>query len=146
MAGEDSTSELDPHRSAILERRVARIRIFASCLIAVLMFAVSVAIVVLFHASDPLAEGFAAADVSVLMIATLSAVTFVAVGTLLFWRRADLVAARIAEAVLWVDLVVLGGAVIVLLSMGSPAVIVWIAALGCGIDLANQARHYRPPS
>lgn len=140
------TSNPDAYGSTAMSRRIARIRIVAACLAAILMLAVSAAIVFLVRASDPLANGLTATDKVVLLIAALSAAVFVFVGILLFRGRASLVGIRAAEAVLWLDFVVLGGSVIALLVAGSFTVVVWIAAIGFGLDLAKQLRHYRPPN
>ncbi|WP_157110274.1 hypothetical protein [Nocardia anaemiae] len=140
------TSNPDVYGSAATSGRIARIRIVAACLAAILMLAVSAAIVFLIRASDPLANGFTATDKVVLLTAAFSAAIFVFVGILLFRGRASIVGIRAAEAVLWLDFVVLGASAIALLVAGSFTVAVWIAAIGFGFDLAKQLRQYRPPN
>lgn len=138
------TSNPDAYKSAVLARRIARIRVVAAVLVSVFMFAVSAGIALLFRYSDSSATGFTSAEKATLLIAAISTVVFVSVGFLLYRGRAGVGLVHGAEVVLWLDFVVLGVSAIALLAIGSSSAVVWIAAIGFGFDLARQLRHYRP--
>ncbi|WP_146251076.1 hypothetical protein [Nocardia tenerifensis] len=134
------TSNPDAYKSAVLARRIARIRVVVATSASIFMFAVSAGIVLLFRYSDPSATGFTNTENITLLIATVSAVVFVCVGILLYRGRAGVGMFRGAEVVLWLDFIVLGVSAIALLAIGSASAVVWIAAIGFGFDLARQLR------
>ncbi|MFD4433844.1 hypothetical protein [Nocardia sp. NPDC058497] len=112
--------------------------------LALLMFAVSAALVLLFHFSDPFDSGFSTANKVALSISAISAMTFISVGFLLYRGRVGVVAIRVAEVIFWIDLVAIFVSTIGLLAVGSISIIVWMVAIGVGFDLARELRYYWP--
>ncbi len=129
----------DVSRSAVLARRIARIRIVAATALAIFMFAVSVGVVLLIRYSGPVVTILGAAEKFILLIAAISAAALFISVELILYRHS----VGIAEAILWIDLVVLVVTAILFLATGSLAPALWTAA-GFGFDLAKQFRNYRP--
>lgn len=129
--------------ATVTMRRVVRLRATVAVLTALLMLAVPVGFTLLMHLSDPLAAGYTTADRIVFVVAAFSGAVFVAAGVVAFRGRAGKRTMGIVEAVLWLDMVVIAGSVVVLLVAGSVTAAVWISAIALGFDLVKGLRFHR---